>query len=162
MTGFLGLQIALIFILMIANGFFAASEIAIVSARRSRLQQEADAGKKAARQALDLAERPDRFLATVQVGMTLVATITAAFGEASLSKPLADWLETVSWLQWMTPYAESVAFVIVVVLITYFTLILGELVPKRFALQSAERLATFVSPFMVGMSRVARPIVAFL
>src|SRR5690349_12695385 len=136
----LGFQIAIIFVLMLANGFFAGSEIAIVSARRSRLQQEADNGSKAARQALDLAERPDRFLATVQVGITLIATLTSAFGEASLSEPLAGWLQSVSWLSWMTPYVHSVAFGIVVVLITYFSLILGELVPKRLALQSAERL----------------------
>ena len=81
----LGIEIIIIFILILANSFFAASEIAIVSARRSRLQQQADEGKKSAQQALDLAEHPDRFLATVQVGMSLINTLAAAFGGASLS-----------------------------------------------------------------------------
>ena len=155
----LGSEIIIIFILILANSFFAASEIAIVSARRSRLQQQADEGKKSAQQALDLAEHPDRFLATVQVGMSLINTLAAAFGGASLSAGLAIWFHDIPLL---APYADSISLAIVVLLITYFTLVLGELTPKRLALQSAERIANTAAPFMVTLSRVARPAVAML
>src|SRR6266700_1246214 len=137
-------EIIIIFVLFLANGFFAASEIAIVSARRSRLQQQADAGKKSAQQALDLAANPDRFLATVQVGMTLINTLAAAFGGASLNAPVASLIRNIPLL---APYATSLSLGLVVVLITYFELIIGELVPKRLGLQSSETFAIFISPF---------------
>ena len=159
MTGFTGIEIVIIFVLILANGFFAASEIAIVSARRSRLQQEVDKGQKRAQQALDLAANPDRFLATVQVGITLISTFAAAFGGASVSTLLANWFSTFPAIR---PYANTLALTTVVVLITYFSLILGELVPKRLALQSAERIATIAAPFMVGMSKMLGPVVAVL
>jgi putative hemolysin len=156
---FIGIEIVVLLILILANGFFAASEIAVVSARHARLQQQIDAGSKSAQQALDLAENPDRFLSTVQVGITLISTLTAALGGASMSAPLARWLASFPVL---APYANTLALAIVVVLITYFSLLLGELVPKRLALQSAERFATFAAPFMTGLAKVARPIVALL
>src|SRR6266702_3407654 len=159
MADFMGIEIIIIFVLILANSFFAASEIAIVSARRGRLQQQADAGEKNARQALDLAEYPDRFLSTVQVGISLISTLAAAFGGASMSGPLARWFATIPLL---APYADTLALGSVVVLITYFSLILGELAPKRIALQSAERIAVFVAPIMVTLSQIARPIVALL
>ncbi len=155
----LGFEIAITFVLFLANGFFAASEISIVSARRSRLQQMADAGRKSAEQALDLAEHPDRFLATVQVGITLINTLAAAFGGATFSEPLAKVIEQVPLLR---PYAQTLALVGVVVLVTYFSLVIGELVPKRLGLQSAERLATRVAPLMTTLSVVLRPAIAFL
>lgn len=159
MTGFIGTEAIIIFILILANGFFAASEIAIVSARRSRLQQQVDAGQKRAKQALELAADPDRFLATVQVGITLISTLAAAFGGASISAPLANWFRTFPLIR---PYADSLALATVVILITYFSLILGELVPKRLALQSAERIATFAAPLMLRLSRILNPVVALL
>lgn len=159
MTNFLGIEIAIIFVLILANSFFAASEIAIVSARRSRLQQKADAGERSAQQALDLAEHPDRFLATVQVGITLISTLAAAFGGANISTPLAQWLRTFPSL---AASADTLALVTVVLLITYFSLILGELVPKRLALQSAEGIALFVAPIMNKLATVARPAIALL
>jgi putative hemolysin len=159
MSDFVGVEIIIIFALILANGFFASSEIAIVSARRSRLQQQADAGKKSARQALDLAENPDRFLSTVQIGMSLISTLAAAFGGASISQPLSRWFSTIPAL---APYADTLALGSVVVLITYFSLILGELVPKRIALQRAERTAMFAAPFMIILSRIGRPVVAML
>src|SRR5690349_5928901 len=159
MVDFMGVEIIVIFALILANGFFAASEIAIVSARRGRLQQQADLGKKGAQQALDLAENPDRFLSTVQIGISLISTLAAAFGGASISGPLAKWFTTIPLL---APYANTLALGSVVVLITYFSLILGELVPKRLALQAAERIATLVAPFMVTLSKIASPVVAML
>ena len=155
----IGIEIVVIFLLILANGFFAASEIAIVSARRGRLQQRADAGNTSARKALELATHPDLFLATVQIGITFIATFTAAFGGASISDSLAQWLSGFPALE---PYAEAIALGIVVLLITYFSLILGELVPKRLALQSAERVAAFTAPVMTGLSIVARPVIALI
>ncbi|TMC21651.1 MAG: HlyC/CorC family transporter [Chloroflexi bacterium] len=159
MSGFIWVEIIIVFALIIANAFFAASEIAIVSARRSRLQQDADHGRKSAKQALELAEHPDRFLATVQVGISLISTLAAAFGGASISEPLAQWIRTFPIL---APYANTLALGSVVILITYFSLVLGELAPKRLALQSAERIANAAAPFMLTLSRIARPVVAFL
>lgn len=153
------LEIVIIFLLILANGLFSASEIAIVSSRRSRLQQEADTGKKAAKQALSLSEEPDRFLATAQIGITLISTLASAFGGASISAVIAQWLTGIPLLR---PYASPLSLAIVVVLITYFTLVLGELAPKRIALQSAEGLAIRVAPLMVGLSKFARPIVVLL
>jgi len=159
MNTFLGLEILIIFILILANGFFAASEIAIVSARRSRLQQQADAGKKGAQQALYLTEHTDRFLATVQVGITLISTLAAAFGGASASAPLAKWIRTLPLLR---PYADTIALAIVVNLLTYFSLVLGELAPKRLGLRASEKIATRVAPFMMRLSLIARPVIATL
>src|SRR6266567_6207266 len=116
MTGFPIVEVIIIFVLIVANGFFAASEIAIVSARHSRLQQLVDAGKKSARQALALANNSDRFLATVQIGITLISTLASAFGGASISATLAKWFVTIPWL---APYADTAALGIVVLIITY-------------------------------------------
>ena len=153
------LEIVIIFLLILANGFFAASEIAIVSARRGRLKQQADAGNKSAQKALELKTHPAHFFATASVGMTFIATFTAAFGGASISYALAEWF---SGFPVLIPYAEVLALVLVVLVITYFSLILGELVPKRLALQSAERVAVFIAPVMTGLSIVARPVIAFI
>jgi putative hemolysin len=159
MSGSLGLALLMIFLLIVANGFFAAAEIATVSARRGRLQQQAQAGKKGARLALMLAEEPERFLATVQVGITLISTLAAAFSGASLSKPLA---ERLSGLPWLGSYADTLALAIEVLLITYFTLVIGELTPKRIALQHAEQVAAAAAPVMAFLAQIARPIIALL
>src|SRR5450631_2795235 len=118
MSTSLWVEIAITFIFFLANAFFAAAEIAIVSARRSRLQQMIDDGQKSAKQALELAENPDRFLATVQVGMTLINTLAAAFGGASFSAPLAALFALVPFLK---PYANTLALASVVALVAYFS-----------------------------------------
>ncbi len=159
MNNFIYGEIIIIFVLILANAFFAASEIAIVSARRGRLQQAADHGSRTARQALDLAEHPDRFLATVQIGMTLISTFASAFGGASIAHALAGWLQGVPLV---ASYAQTLGLVIVVVLITYFSLVLGELTPKRLALRHAERIAMVAAPVMQTIARVGRPFVALL
>jgi putative hemolysin len=117
MSTFLWIDIGVTFVLLLGNGFFASAEIAIVSARRSRLQQMVDNGQKSARQALDLAENPDRFLATVQVGMTLINTLAAAFSGASLSEPLTTLYAQVPLFK---PYAPTLALGSVVLLVAYF------------------------------------------
>jgi putative hemolysin len=152
-------EILLIFLLTLANGFFSGSEIAIVQARRNRLEERAAAGSEGARKALALSEDPNRFLATVQVGITLIGTFSAAFGGASLAASLAGVLKQVEFL---APYADALGLFIVVLFITYLSLVVGELVPKRLALQNAERLAIFSAPFLTVLSRVAQPVTAFL
>lgn len=152
-------EIIIIFFLLLANGAFSMAEIAIVSSRKSRLRQRAEQGDAGARRALALAESPNTFLATVQIGITLVGVLAAAFGGASLAGRLTGPLETFPWL---APYAEEVAFGTVVLIITYFTLVIGELVPKRIGLANPEGMARFVAGPMHGLSIVCAPLVSVL
>lgn len=152
-------EFLIILALVIANGFFAGAEIAIVSARRNRLEREAEAGSRGAQQAVALSENPDRFLATVQVGITLIATFSAAFGGARIGDILAQGLAEIPAL---APYAATLSLGIVVIVITYLSLVIGELVPKQIALQHAERFATLSAPIMTFLATVARPLVSFL
>jgi putative hemolysin len=151
-------EILIIIVLILANGFFSAAELAVIASRRGRLRQQAEEGDKRAKQALELANDPSRFLPTVQVGITLVGTFTATFGGASLVHELADALAKVPWPP-LAEHAHGVALVIVGLGITLATLVLGELVPKRIALRRSEQLARFVAPMMIWLSRVARPAV---
>jgi putative hemolysin len=153
------LEITIIFLLLLANGVFAMAEIAVVSSRKSRLRRLADLGNGNARVALDLAEAPNRFLSTVQVGITLVGIFAGAFGGATLATKLAGPLGQISFL---APHADKLAFAIVVMIITYFSLVLGELVPKRFALSNPEGISMAVARPMNWLSRFARPLVSFL
>lgn len=149
----------LILILTMINGFFAASEIAIVSARKNRLEQRAAEGHSGAAAALELADNPNRFLSTVQVGITIISTLAAAFGGASFASALEVPLAQVPALR---PYASSIALGLVVAAISYLSLIVGELVPKRLALQGAEAMAAAVAPAMRFLSRATSPVVSFL
>jgi putative hemolysin len=155
----LSTELLIILILTLANGFFAASEIAIVSARRSRLEALANAGSSAAKQALALGSNPNLFLATVQIGISLIGTFSAAFGGARIGDVLTAQFRTIPAI---APYAETIALTLVVVFITYISLVLGELVPKRLALQNAERLSTLAAPVMVVVSTLTRPLVFIL
>ena len=141
-------QIAVIVFLILLNGFFAMSETALVSSRKARLRERAEEGKKGARAALELADSPNRFLSTVQIGISLIGVLAGAFGGATLAEPLAGTLRAVPAL---APYAGPIAFGAVVVAIAYLSLILGELVPKRLALNGAEVVASRVSgPIALG------------
>jgi len=149
-------ELVVILFLVLLNGFFAGAEIAILTARRGRLEQLSQAGDGAAKTALQLAQDADRFLPTVQVGITLVGTFAAAFGGAQLEERLAAWFKT--WpIAVLQTQAHSLALTIVVVGIAYTSLILGELVPKRVALQNAEVLARIVAYPMWILQRVATP-----
>lgn len=152
------LELVVIFFLVLLNGLFAMSEIAVVTARKGRLQQAADQSK-GAKVALELADSPSRFLSTVQVGITLVGVFTGAFGGATLAAEIALLLDRVPILQ---PYSQALSVGIVVLGITYFSLVLGELVPKRVALTHPERMAALVAPFMQRLSQIARPVVYVL
>ncbi|HKH37126.1 MAG TPA: hemolysin family protein [Rubrobacter sp.] len=153
------LQIAVIVVLALLNGLLAMSETAMVSSRKARLKERAEAGDRGARAALRLAESPNRFLSTVQIGISLVGVLAGAFGGATLAQPLADALRAVPAL---APYAGPVAFGTVVVAITYLSLIIGELVPKRLALSGAEAVASRVAGPMRLLSAITAPAVWFL
>jgi putative hemolysin len=153
------LEISVIFVLLLFNGVFAMAEIAVVSSRKARLKILADAGSTKARAALALAEEPTRFLSTVQIGITLVGVLAGAFGGATLSEKLAP---VIAGYPALAPYADALAIFIVVSLITYFSLIIGELVPKRVALSNPEGRAMLVAKPMTGLSRLAGPLVWFL
>lgn len=152
-------EIVLIILLIIANGVFALAEVSIVASRKARLQQQAQKGDIKAQAALDLVESPNRFLATVQIGITLVGIFAGAFGGATLSKTLAESLRTIPAL---VPYAGSISLGIVVLAITYLSLVVGELVPKRIGMHSPERIASLVALPMRTLSRIASPLVSFL
>src|SRR5262245_22899711 len=151
--------IIVILLLIVTSGVFVMAEMALVSARKTRLQQMADEGRSGARIAVELASNPDRFLSTTQVGITLVGILIGAYGERTLTNRLAPTLEQ---FPRVAPYRETVAFAIVVVLITYLTLVLGELVPKRIGLHHPERIASLMAGFMNFLSRIGAPVVRLL
>nr|WP_202408899.1 hemolysin family protein [Deinococcus xianganensis] len=143
--------------LLIINGFFSGSELGVVSARRSRLQAQANAGHRGARRAVELSENPGAFLATVQIGITLIGTVSAVFAGGSLTRYLEAALTPV-----LGDLAPSAASVGVVLLVTFLSLVLGELAPKNIALRNPEALAMRVAPFFAGLARVAKPVVWLL
>ena len=151
-------EILLVFALILANGFFSGAEMAIVASRRGRLRQLADTGDKAAQTALQLASNPDQFLPTVQIGITLVGTLAAAYGGDSLVSDLAEWI-TVNASPAVGAMARPIALTVFVVLLSFVTLLFGELVPKRLALRRAEDFARLVAPAMKIFSQVTRPLV---
>jgi len=152
-------EIVIIILLLVVNGVFAMAEIAVVSARKTRLRRMADQGSAKARIALELAESPNRFLSTVQIGITLVGVFAGAFGGATLAAKLAVPIGQSSLL---APYADKIAFGIVVAVITYFSLVIGELVPKRFGLSNPEGVAMLIARPMHWLARVAGPLVSVL
>jgi putative hemolysin len=152
-------EVGIVLILVLVNGILAMSEIAIVSARRPRLQQRAANGEKGARLALDLAAAPEHFLSTVQIGITLVGILAGAFAGATIAKLLSKQLEQV---QLLAPYSEGISVALVVIAITYLSVVLGELVPKTIGLSHAERVAVRVAGPMKRLSDVTYPVVRLL
>ena len=152
-------EFALVFALILLNGFFAMSELAIISARRARLQQRADSGSQGAQIALKLSDNPTRFLSTVQIGITLIGILAGAFSGATIAEKLAARLEGFGISQ---NAAEPLALTSVVLILTYFSLVIGELIPKRFALAHADAIASRVAPAINLIARMAHPAVALL
>ncbi|MBX3276563.1 MAG: HlyC/CorC family transporter [Acidobacteria bacterium] len=152
-------EIGFILFLLVANGAFSMSEMAIVSARKARLQQRANDGDKGALAALRLANNPGSFLSTVQIGITLVGILAGAFGGATLAEKIAPLISGIPRLE---PYAKTVSFVLVVIVITYLSLVIGELIPKRLALHSPDRVASLVAGPMRRLSTICAPIVRLL
>lgn len=155
----LSFQIIIILLLIVANGIFAMTEMAIVSSRKARLEHLADEGNKGARKALQLVEDPTDLLSAVQIGITLIGIFTGAFGGATLSAYLAAPIKAIPWL---SRYADALSMAIVVSTITYLSLILGELVPKRLALNNPEPIAVIVARPMSAFVRINRPLVRLL
>ena len=145
--------------LIILNGVFAMAEIAVVSSRRARLESQAAKGDQKAKDALQLANHPDIFLSTVQVGITLIGILTGIFSGAKFHAPLAAFLKEISWL---SAYSNGIATAIIVIIITYVSLVIGELVPKRIGLSRPENIAKAVARPMAILSKIAFPFIWLL
>src|SRR5215510_10748102 len=153
------IPILVILLLIVVNGVFVMAEMAVVSSRKPRLQQFANEGNSGAHAALELATQPDRFLATTQIGITLIAILTGAYGERTLTERLS---ETLLQVPRLAEYSETIAFAIVVVAITYVSLVIGELLPKRLALYNPEAIASAMARFMQLLSRIGAPAVGLI
>ncbi|WP_026614173.1 hemolysin family protein [Ensifer aridi] len=149
-------ELLVIFLLLLINAFFALSEMAIVSASKPLLRQMVKQGNQRADVALKLAEDPGKFLSTVQVGITLVGILAGAYGGATIAAKIAPMLNEVAWIN---PYGNTVAVALVVTLITFLSVVVGELIPKQLALRNSEALAMFVAGPMTLLSRIAAPVV---
>ncbi len=153
------MELFIIALLILLNGVFSMAEIALVSARKARLESQANKGDKKAKEALKLANHPDHFLSTVQIGITLIGILTGIY---SGSKITGDIVVFVQQFPALVPYANGIATTAVVILITYFSLVFGELIPKRIGLSSPERIAKFVAGPMRLVSSVTFPFIWLL
>jgi len=151
----LTLQIAILLLLVLLNALFTMAEMALVSARKARLQNLAERGHEGARIALELKRDPSRFLSTMQIGITVIAILAGSFGGATLGESLATYLETMPGL--VGRYAHALSIGGVVIAISYFSLIIGELVPKRIALSRPELIAARMARLMRGFSTAMAP-----
>ncbi len=156
--GHIWLELIIIILLVLGNAACSLAEIAIVGARKTKLQELIDEGNKSAVYALRLAEEKEELFATIQVGITTISIITGMFSGASLAGPLAEQLEKISFL---APYARSISVVTVMVLVTYFTLIIGELAPKWIAIAIPEKAACLIARPMIFVATVCKPLVWF-
>ncbi|VBB05959.1 Hypothetical protein LUCI_1170 [Lucifera butyrica] len=152
-------QAFILFLLILANGLFSLTEMSIISSRKSRLEQLAEAGDPGAKTALELSGDPTQMLSTIQSGITLISILTGTFGSAGFSRLIAEQLRVFPFLE---PYADILSLVIVISSITYISLLLGELVPKRLALANPEPIAAVLSRPMQTFSRLSSPVVRFL
>lgn len=153
------MEIIVLLCLILLNGLFAMCEIAVVSARKLRLQRMAEEGSPGAQSALALRNHPSRFLSTIQIGITSIGILSGAIGEDALAEPLTHWLGQFALLQ---PYARTAALAFVVVGLTYFSVVVGELVPKRLGLLAPEKIAALIARPMNALSSAARPLVWLL
>lgn len=156
--GHIWLELCIIVLLVLGNGVCSLAEIAIVGARKTKLQEMIDEGNKNAAYALMLAERKEELFSSIQVGITTISIITGMFSGASLSGPLGRELAKIPFL---APYAQAVSVVVVMVLVTYFSLIIGELAPKWIAIAIPEKAACFVARPMIIMATICKPLVLF-
>ena len=153
------IQLSVIVVLIIGNGVFAMYELAMISARRFYLQQKAEEGSSSAKAALELAQLPNRMLSTVQIGISLIGIFSGVFGGAELSKSVSPLIAKVPFL---AAHADAVALALVTLLITYLSLVVGELVPKRLALSNPEKISVALAKPMKTLSFLASPFVSFL
>jgi putative hemolysin len=152
-------EILIILGLILLNGLFSMAEIALVSARKARLEGQANKGDKRAREALQLAEHPDKFLSTVQIGITLIGILTGIYSGEKLK---SDFVSFLNQFELIKPYSNGVATTIIVIIITYFSLVLGELVPKRLGLSRPETIAKIMAAPMRMVSIATYPFIWLL
>ena len=150
------LEIIVVALLILANGYLAMCELAIVSSRRARLERLAESGHSGARAALNLTDNPGRFLATVQVGITSIAVLTGTFSGVTLAQRMDAWLDLFPTI---SPYSKPIAFAFVVISVTFLSLVIGELAPKQIALKHPEAIAIRVARPLVAFTRVVAPLV---
>lgn len=153
------MEIVLIIALVVLNGIFAMSEIAILSSRKNKLQQMATKGQRGAQTALELLSRPSEFLSSVQVGITLIGILLGALAEPTVGNSIRPYVRQIPFIG---VYAPQITFLIVITSITYLSLIVGELVPKRIAVSHPEQLAVFLAPFMKAVAAATEPFVKVL
>lgn len=152
-------EIAAIFLLILLNGFFSMSEISLISARKIRLEQRAEEGDRGAKNALQLTESANNYLSAVQVGITLIGVLTGAVGGATLADKISVGFKQIAWL---APYAGGVSLALVVLLTTYFSLVIGELIPKRLGMNNPEKVASAVAGVMRFVSWITSPVIRLL
>jgi len=153
-----GLSIVLAFVLILANGYFSMSEMALVSSRKALLDKDADEGDRRAQTASDLASDPSSFLSTIQVAITLVGFFSSAVASTNLSDPLAGWLQSFG-IGWLSAIAPGLAPVAITLVVAYVSIVVGELVPKRMAMANPEGIAKSVAGPLVAFKKVAKPLV---
>jgi putative hemolysin len=153
------MEFLIIAALIILNGVFSMSEIALVSSRKFKLEADAKQGNRNAKKALDLANNPNTFLSTVQIGITLIGILTGIFSGQSLTDDLTAFFYSIPFL---STYANSLGLITVVVIITYFTLVFGELIPKRLGLSAPEKVSAIIAGPMIVLSAVAKPLIGVL
>lgn len=153
------MEIAVIIALIFLNGLLAMTEIAIVTSRKARLEEKAKQGSKNAKLALRLSLEPEKFLSAIQVGITLIGIVSGVYGGVALTEDLVPYVEQISFLK---PIAHEIAYFVIVGLITYFSLVIGELVPKTIALNNAENIAIFFAPALNILTKIAYPVIQLL
>lgn len=153
------MEILIIFLLILLNGVFAMSEIAMVSSRKARLEAAAKRGDKGSAKALEMSKNPGRFLSTVQIGITLIGILTGIYSGAQLEDDFTAWLNTFPSLQ---PFSQTIAVTVIVVSLTFFSLVLGELVPKRIGLTMPEKISRTLAIPMNGLSKLTSPFIWLL
>lgn len=152
-------EVFILLILIFVNGLFVMGEIALVSARRSKLESLANKGDEKARKALDLVENPEKFLSTAQIGITLIAILTGVYSGEKFGSNLVPFFQRFSLTE---PYADTIATTIIVILVTFLSILFGELIPKKIGLLKAEKIARLVAGPMNFLSRIVHPLVWFL
>ena len=156
----IGIEILIVVILIIFNGLFSMTELAIINARKGLLEEKAEAGNRGARMAIKLAEDPNEMFSTIQIGITLISIVTGLYSGATFSDPMATYIK--EHILWLADYADTISPIFIVSLTTYLSLVIGELVPKRLAYNSPESIAIMMAIPMKYFATVTKPLVALL
>ena len=156
----IGIEILIVVILIILNGLFSMTELAIINARKGLLEEKAEAGNRGARMAIKLAEDPNEMFSTIQIGITLISIVTGLYSGAIFSDPMATYIK--EHILWLADYADTISPIFIVSLTTYLSLVIGELVPKRLAYNSPESIAIMMAIPMKYFATITKPFVALL